>query len=183
MNDLPKQYKKQMVPTLMKEFRITNPMQVPKLKKIVINCGMGEAIADKKTIEKMMAQLGIITGQKGMVTHAKISISSFKLREGEPIGLKITLRREHMYDFLKRLTSVALPRVRDFRGIPLSGFDGQGNYTLGLAEQSIFPEIEYQMIDKVRGFEMSFVTSTKDDEQAKRLLELLGLPFEKETKN
>lgn len=179
MNDLPEQYKKTIIPTLMKEFGINNAMQVPKLAKIVINCGMGEAIADKKVIEKMATQIGTITGQKTMVTHARTSISAFKLREGEPIGLKVTLRREKMYDFLRRLTSVALPRVRDFRGIPVKGFDEQGNYTLGLKEQTIFPELDYQMVDKVRGFEITFVTKSKDKHQAKRLLELLGLPFEK----
>lgn len=183
MNDLPKTYTKTVIPTLMKEFNITNTMQVPKLLKIVINCGMGEAIADKKVIEKMASQLGTITGQKVQVTHARVSISAFKLREGEPIGLKVTLRREKMYDFLLRLTSVALPRVRDFRGIPAKGFDKQGNYTLGLKEQTIFPELDYQMVDKVRGFEITFVTTASNNEQAKRLLELLGLPFEKHSNN
>lgn len=179
MNDLPENYQKNIGPKLKEEFGIKNVMQIPRLKKIVINCGMGEALGDKKAIEKMAAQLGVITGQKAQVTHAKVSISAFKLREGEAIGLKVTLRKEKMYDFLRRLTSVALPRVRDFRGISAKGFDGRGNYTLGLKEQTMFPELDYQMIDKVRGFEMSFVTTAPNDEQAKRLLELLGLPFEK----
>jgi large subunit ribosomal protein L5 len=179
MNDLAKKYQEEIVPTLIKEFDIKSRMQVPRLKKIVINCGMGEALTDKKVIEKMALQIGVITGQKPQVTHAKVSISTFKLREGEAIGLKVTLRRVKMYDFLRRFTSVALPRVRDFRGIPLNGFDSSGNYTLGLKEQTIFPELEYQMVDKTRGFEITFVTSTNSSEQAKRLLELLGLPFEK----
>lgn len=179
MNDLPDTYKKTVIPALMKEFGIKNPMQVPKLMKIVINCGMGEAISDKKVIEKMASQLGTITGQKTQVTYARVSISTFKLREGEPIGLKVTLRREKMFDFFRRLTSVALPRVRDFRGISVNGFDKQGNYTLGLKEQTIFPELDYQMVDKVRGFEITFVTTAPNKDQAKRLLELLGLPFEK----
>lgn len=179
MNDLAKKYQDEIVPALTKEFDIKSRMQVPKLKKIVINCGMGEALSDKKVIEKMAMQIGVITGQKPQVTHAKVSISTFKLREGEAIGLKVTLRRAKMYDFLRRFTSVALPRVRDFRGIPLNGFDSSGNYTLGLKEQTIFPELEYQMVDKTRGFEITFVTSTESKDQAKRLLELLGLPFEK----
>lgn len=180
MNDLYDQYKQTIVPTLQKEFEFATVMQVPKLEKIVINCGMGEAIADKKVIEKMAAQLAVITGQKPLVTHAKVSISTFKLREGEAIGLKVTLRKAKMYDFIRRLIAIALPRVRDFRGISLSGFDGTGNYTLGLKEQTIFPELEYQMVDKTRGFEITFVTSATNNAQAKRLLELLGLPFEKE---
>jgi large subunit ribosomal protein L5 len=179
MNTLVETYTKEIVPTLTKEFGIKSRMQVPKLEKIVINCGMGEALTDKKVIEKMAAQVAVITGQKPVITYAKVSISTFKLREGEPIGLKVTLRREKMYDFLRRLISVALPRVRDFRGIPVNGFDGQGNYTVGLKEQTIFPELDYQMVDKTRGFEISFVTSAPNNQQAKRLLELFGMPFEK----
>lgn len=176
-------YASDMVPALMKEFGITNPMQVPRLTKIVINCGMGEAIGDKKVIEKMREQLAILTGQRPIVTHAKKAISSFKVREGDAIGIKVTLRRKSMYDFLVRLTSIALPRVRDFRGVSSKAFDDQGNYTLGLKEQTIFPELDFSMVDKVRGFEMTFVTTATNATQAKRLLELLGMPFEKENTN
>jgi len=179
MNDLFETYKKTMVPTLVSEFGLKNVMEVPRLKKIVINCGMGEALTDKKVIEKMATQLGVITGQKAQVTYAKKAISTFKLRENDAIGLKITLRKEKMYDFLRKLTGIALPRVRDFRGIPVKGFDGQGNYTLGIHEQTIFPELDFSIVDKVRGFEATFVTSSSTNEQTKRLLELLGLPFEK----
>lgn len=179
MNDLFENYKKTMVPALKAEFKLKNVMEVPRLKKIVINCGMGEALTDKKVIEKMATQLGVITGQKAQITYAKKAISTFKLRENDAIGLKITLRKEKMYDFLRKLTGIALPRVRDFRGIPAKGFDGQGNYTLGIHEQTIFPELDFSMVDKVRGFEATFVTNAQSNEQCKRLLELLGLPFEK----
>jgi len=179
MNDLFTQYKTEMVPQLEKDLGIKNPMEVPRLLKIAINCSLGEALADKKVIEKMAEQMGVITGQKNQVTHAKKAISTFKLREGDAIGLRVTLRKTKMYDFLKKLTGIALPRVRDFRGIPVSGFDGQGNYTLGIHEQTIFPELDFTMVDKVRGFEATFVTTAKTDAQAKRLLEVLGLPFEK----
>jgi large subunit ribosomal protein L5 len=179
MNDLKKRYTTEIVPKLKTEFQLKNVMEVPRLAKVVINCGLGEALTDKKVIEKMSQQLGVICGQKVQVTHAKVAISTFKLREGDAIGLKVTLRREKMYDFFRRLTDVAFPRVRDFRGVPKKGFDGHGNYTLGIKEQTIFPELEYTMVDKVRGFEATFVTSAKNDEQAKRLLELLGMPFEK----
>jgi len=164
---------------LMKELGITNPMAVPKLIKIVINCSLGEAIADKKIIEKATVQLAAITGLHPVVTKAKKAISAFKLREGDVIGLKVTLRAKRMYDFLTRLTGVALPRVRDFRGIPKKGFDGNGNYTLGISEQTIFPDLDYALVDKVRGFEATFVTSAHSDDHAKALLMLLGLPFEK----
>lgn len=179
MNDLYKQYKEEMVPKLMKELQLKNIMEVPRLKKIVINCGLGEALTDKKVVEKMAQQLGVITGQKVQVTHARKAIATFKLREGDAIGLKVTLRQTMMYDFLRKFTGIALPRVRDFRGIPLNGFDGQGNYTVGVHEQTIFPELDFTMVDKVRGFEATFVTTAKTNEQAKKLLELLGLPFEK----
>lgn len=151
-----------------------------KLVKIVVNCGIGrEAVADKKVIETMAAQLAVITGQRPAVTRAKRAISSFKLRAGDAIGLKVTLRGKRMRDFLTRLVSIALPRVRDFRGVAGSGFDGQGNYTMGIAEQTIFPELEYTMVDKTRGFEVTFVTSAAGDEEAKKLLVSLGMPFEK----
>lgn len=179
MQILLQNYRSEILPKLKKELGIANTMAVPRLTKIVVNCGLGEALGDKKIIEKVSAQLAVISGQKPSVTHAKQAISSFKLREGDPIGLKVTLRGTRMYDFLLKLVSIALPRVRDFRGIPVKGFDGHGNYTLGLREQTIFPELDYSMVDKTRGFELTFVTTAKNDEGAKRLLTLLGLPFEK----
>lgn len=180
MNDLFARYKEEMIPVLMKEFELKNAMQVPRLVKVVVNCGMGEALTDKKVVEKMAQQLSLITGQKVQVTHAKKAIATFKLREGDAIGLKVTLRKAKMYDFLRKLVSIALPRVRDFRGISVTAFDGKGNYTLGIPEQTIFPEIDFTMVDKVRGFEVTFVTTGKTNDQVKRLLELMGLPFEKE---
>jgi large subunit ribosomal protein L5 len=173
-------YQKEIVPELTKKLSITNPMAVPKLVKIVVNCGIGEALRDKKTMESMAAQLAIITGQKPQITQAKKAISTFKLRAGDAIGLRITLRGRRMYDFMTKLVSISLPRVRDFRGIPTKGFDGRGNYTLGLKEQTIFPELEYKLVDKVRGFEITFVTTALTNEAGKTLLTLMGLPFEKE---
>ncbi len=174
-------YQETMAPKLQSDLKITNRMAIPQLSKIVINCGIGsEAIQDKKVIEAMTKQLAHITGQQPVVTKAKKAISSFKLRQGEAIGLKVTLRKKNMYDFLTKLIRIALPRVRDFRGIPTTGFDGHGNYTMGIAEQSIFPELEYTMIDKTRGFEVTFVTTAKTDEEGRALLTMLGLPFEKE---
>lgn len=151
-----------------------------KLIKTVVNCGMGrEATADKGVLEKMSVQLAVITGQKPAITRAKKAISSFKLRAGDVVGLKVTLRGKRMVDFFTRLVTIALPRVRDFRGVPRSGFDGHGNYTLGIAEQTIFPELDYTLVDRSRGFEISFVTTATIDEEAKKLLESLGMPFEK----
>ncbi len=164
----------------MSEFSIVNPMAAPKLVKIVVNCGLGEALTDKKVMEKMSLQLGIITGQKPSVTRAKRAISSFKLRAGDAVGLKVTLRGLRMHDFLTRFVSLALPRVRDFRGLPSRGFDGKGSYTLGISEQTIFPELEFSLVDKTRGFEVTFVTTGVAREQTKRLLELFGMPFSKE---
>jgi len=178
MTELEKYYREVGIPKLMKDCGITNIMAVPKLQKIVINCSLGEALGDKKIIEKVVEQLAAITGQHPVVTKAKKAISSFKLREGDVIGVKVTLRGKRMYDFVKRLTSLALPRVRDFRGISKKGFDGKGNYTLGIAEQTIFPDLEYSLVDRVRGFEATFVTSAQMDDHAKRLLTFLGLPFE-----
>jgi large subunit ribosomal protein L5 len=175
-------YTEDIVPKLKAELGLKNVMAVPKLVKIVINCGLGEALKDKKVIESMSNQLAAITGQKPQIRKARISISTFKLREGEPIGLKVTLRGPIMYDFLTKLVVLALPRVRDFRGIPRRGFDGKGNYTLGIREQIIFPELEYRLVDKIRGFEITFVTTAKDDISALKLLTKLGLPFEKESK-
>lgn len=179
MNALQETYRKEIVPKLEAEFGIKNPMAVPRLVKVVVNCGMGEALKDKKSIEKMAEQLGIITGQKAVVTRAKKAISSFKTREGDAIGVKVTLRGKRMYDYVMRLLGVALPRVRDFRGVPKKGFDGKGNYTLGIAEQTIFPDLEFGAVDRVRGFETTFVTTARTDAEGKRLLEMMGLPFEK----
>lgn len=164
----------------MNEYGVLNIMQVPRLIKIVVNCGMGEALADKKTMEKMSAQLAVITGQKPQIMRAKRAISTFKLRAGDAVGLRVTLRGRRMKDFLAKLVGIALPRVRDFRGIPNRGFDGNGNYTLGVKEHTIFPELEYSMVDKVRGFEITFVTTAQSDEHAKKLLTTLGLPFAKD---
>ena len=173
-------YREKVIPDLQKSLKIGNIMAVPQLTKIVINCGLGQALADKKVMDSMSEQLAVITGQRPEVTRARKAISSFKLRAGDAIGLKVTLRGRRMYDFLTRLTSVALPRVRDFRGVPRNGFDGNGNYTLGLSEQTIFPELDFLLVDRIRGFEITFVTSTRDDRTAIRLLELLGLPLAKE---
>ena len=181
MSPLHSTYKSEIAPKLMNELDIKNPMAVPKLKKIVINCGVGaEAQKDKKVIEKVQEQLGMITGQRPQVTRAKQAIAAFKLRAGDPVGLRVTLRGTRMYDFVTRLTIVALPRVRDFRGIPNKGFDGRGNYTLGLSEQTIFPELPYGMIDRARGFEITFVTTATDNKACKALLTALGMPFAKE---
>ncbi len=167
--------------TLQEQYKgIINPMALPRLTKIVVNCGIGrEAIADKKIIEKVSAQLGVITGQRPAVTRARRAISTFKLRAGDTVGLKVTLRGKMMVDFFTRLVMLALPRVRDFRGVSGSGFDGHGNYTLGITEQTIFPELDFAMVDKIRGFEVTFVTTATSDEHAKKLLTLLGMPFEK----
>jgi large subunit ribosomal protein L5 len=170
-------YRKEVVPTLMREFGYKNIMQVPKIKKIVVNIGVGEAIGNAKALDGAVKDLTAITGQKPLVRKAKKSIATFKLREGMPIGAMVTLRGETMYHFLDRLMNVALPRTRDFRGVPRDAFDGRGNYTLGLREQLIFPEIDYDTIDKVRGMEVSIVTSAKNDEEGRRLLQLMGMPF------
>ena len=175
-------YWKTILPKLQKVLGNRNPMSVPKLEKVVINCGLGEALKDKKVIESMSLQLSLITGQKPRENHAKKAISTFKLREGDLIGLKVTLRGQKMYDFVTKFIAIALPRVRDFRGISQNGFDGKGNYTLGIKEQNIFPELEYKNIDKLRGFEITFVTSAKDNKEGLALLTELGLPFEKEKK-
>jgi large subunit ribosomal protein L5 len=180
MNSLTEIYQKEIVPEFMGTLGIKNRMAVPKLVKIVINCGMGEALADKKMIEKMQVQLAIIAGQKPQITRAKRAISSFKLRAGDAIGLKVTLRGKRMNDFFLKFTSISLPRVRDFRGVPKKGFDSKGNYTLGITEHTIFPELEYSMVDRVRGFEITFVTTAKTDNMGFTLLSKLGMPFEKD---
>jgi len=170
-------YRDECVPQMMQEFRYKSPMQVPRLKKVVVNIGLGEAIQNIKLLESASVELTAVTGQKPVVTRAKKSIAAFKLREGMPIGCMVTLRRSRMYYFLDKLMNVVLPRVRDFRGVSEKAFDGRGNYTLGIKEQIIFPEIEYDQIDKVRGMNITIVTSAPTDEEGKFLLKLLGLPF------
>ena len=172
-------YKTEVVPALIKKFNYKNIMEVPKLDKIVINMGVGEAKENPKALESAVSDLTIISGQKPIITKAKKSIANFKLREGMAIGCKVTLRGEKMYDFADRLISLALPRVRDFRGVTGNSFDGRGNYALGIKEQLIFPEISYDKIDKVRGMDIIFVTTAKTDEEAKELLTLMGMPFVK----
>src|SRR6266496_4212808 len=164
---------------LMKEFGYTNPMQVPRVDKIVVNMGVGEAVQDVKKIDAAVGDLTAITGQRPVVIRARRSIATFKLRQNMPIGVKVTLRRERMYEFLDRLITVALPRVRDFRGVSARSFDGRGNYALGLREQLVFPEIDYDKVDAVRGMEVSIVTTARTDEEGRRLLKLMGMPFKK----
>ncbi|MCL4489436.1 MAG: 50S ribosomal protein L5 [Chloroflexi bacterium] len=165
------------MPTLMREFGYKNTMQVPRISKVVVNIGVGESIGNAKALDGAVKDLTSIAGQKPIVMKAKKSIATFKLREGMPIGVKATLRGNRMYYFLDRLMNIALPRTRDFRGVPRDAFDGRGNYTLGLREQLIWPEIDYDAIDKVRGMEVSIVTSAKTDDEARRLLQLFGMPF------
>ena len=172
-------YKAEVAPALMKKFGYKSVMQIPKLDKIVINVGAGEAKDNAKAIDSIMGDLGKITGQKPIVCKAKKSVANFKLREGMPIGVKVTLRGEKMWEFMDRLFNVALPRVRDFRGINPNSFDGRGNYSMGIKEQLIFPEIEYDKIDKVRGMDVCFVTTAATDEEGRELLKLMGAPFEK----
>jgi len=176
---LKERYQTEIVPTMREEFDYPNVMAVPRIEKVVLNIGIGEAIQNAKALEAAAKDLSTITGQKPFVRKAKKSIAAFKLREGMDIGLTVTLRGDRMYDFLDRFLNLALPRVRDFRGVPTRSFDGRGNYTLGLREQLIFPEIEYDKIDKVRGMEVSFVTSARTDSEGRRLLELLGVPFQR----
>jgi large subunit ribosomal protein L5 len=172
-------YRTECVPRMMQEFRYKSPMQVPRLRKIVVNIGLGEAIQNIKLLESASGELAAVTGQKAVVTRAKKSIAAFKLREGMPIGCMVTLRRDRMYYFFDKLVNVVLPRVRDFRGVSERAFDGRGNYTLGIREQIIFPEIDYDKIDKVKGMNITIVTSAPTDEEGKFLLNLLGLPFRK----
>lgn len=173
------QYKQDVIPALTDEFGYANVYQVPKLEKIVLNIGLGEAVANGRALDAAVGDLTMIAGQKPVVTRAKKSIASFKLRAGMPIGAVVTLRGDRMYEFFDRLVATALPRIRDFRGLSPNSFDGRGNYTLGLREQIMFPEIDYDQIDKVRGLELSIVTSAKTDEEGRRLLALLGMPFAK----
>lgn len=177
MSELRDRYRAEVVPALRKEFQYANAMQVPRLTKIVVNIGLGEALRDAKAVDAAVNDLTIITGQKPVVTRAKKSIAQFRLRTGNAIGVTVTLRGERMWDFLERLTRIALPRIRDFRGVPSRSFDGRGNYSLGLREQLAFPEIDYDRIDRLRGLELSIVTTATNDEESKRLLSLLGMPF------
>jgi large subunit ribosomal protein L5 len=172
-------YRQECVPRMMQEFRYKSPMQVPRLEKIVINLGMGEAIQNIKLLESASAELAAIAGQKPVITRAKRSIAAFKLREGMPIGCMVTLRKQRMFDFFDKLVNVVLPRVRDFRGLSDKSFDGRGNYTLGIREQIIFPEIDYDKIDKIKGMNITIVTTAPTDEEGKQLLTLMGMPFKK----
>ena len=176
-NRLRERYATEVVPALQKQFDYQNPMQVPRLDKIVVNIGLGEALQNAKAVDAAVGDLQLITGQKPITTRAKRSIAQFRLRTGNTIGAKVTLRGERMWDFLERLTVLALPRIRDFRGIPGKSFDGRGNYSLGFREQLAFPEIDYDKVDRLRGLEISIVTTAKTDEESRKLLELLGMPF------
>jgi len=180
MSHLKERYKKEVIPQLMKLYGYKNVMQVPRLEKISLNIGLGEAIQNAKALEAAERDLATISGQHPVITRAKKSIAAFRLRSGMPIGMKVTLRGEHMYHFFDKLVNAALPRMREFRGVPRNSFDGKGNYTLGLKEQTVFPEIEYDKIDRMRGLEVSIITTAKTDEEGRHLLELLGLPFAKE---
>jgi large subunit ribosomal protein L5 len=177
MNRLKERYEKEAVPALTKEFGYSNVMAVPKIAKVVVNMGLGEATSNAKIIEVGADELGRITGQKPVVRRAKKSIAAFKVRKGQPIATSVTLRGERMYEFLDRLMSIALPRVRDFRGVSPKGFDGRGNFTLGLKDQLLFPEIDYMKVDKSRGMNVSVVTTAKTDQEARKLLQLIGMPF------
>ena len=179
MNEMQKRYKEEIVPALMKRFDYTNSMQVPRLEKIVVNMGLGEALQNARILDTSVEELGIITGQKPVLTRARKSIANFKLREGNPIGCCVTLRKQKMYDFAYRLLNIALPRVRDFKGVSPRGFDGRGNFTIGIREQLIFPEINYDKVEKIKGMNITVVTSARADEEARELLTLLGVPFRK----
>lgn len=176
---LKEKYRQETVPALQKDFNYANPMQVPTINKVVVNIGMGEVIQNAKAMDAAISDLSTITGQRPVITRAKRSVAAFKLREGMQIGCMVTLRGEHMYQFLDKLINVALPRIRDFQGISPEAFDGRGNYTLGLREQLVFPEIDYDKVDKVRGMEVSIVTTARTDEEGRRLLTLMGMPFKK----
>src|SRR5438874_5793272 len=173
-------YARDVVPALVRDFNYQNPMQVPRVAKVTVNVGVGEAIANAKALDATVRDVSIITGQKPIIKKARKSIAQFKLREGQNVGVMVTLRGERMWEFLDRLMNAALPRTRDFRGVPSRSFDGRGNFTLGLHEQLIFPEINYDQVDKARGLEVSIITTAQSDQEAKRLLELLGMPFQRE---
>lgn len=177
---LKERYQNEIMPALMKSLRLDNTMQVPRVRKVIVNVGVGEALDNAKALDAAVADITQITGQKPIVTKARKSIANFKLREGRQIGVKVTLRGDRMWAFLDRLMNIALPRVRDFRGISANAFDGRGNYTLGLREQLVFPEIDYDKIDKLRGMEISIVTTARNDEEGRQLLQMLGMPFKKE---
>ncbi len=177
MNRMQERYQKEVAPALLKTFNFRNVMQVPRIDKVIVNIGVGEALDNPKALEAAVGDLTTVTGQKPVTTKAKKSIANFKLREGRLIGAKVTLRGDRMWAFLDRLLNIALPRVRDFRGVSANAFDGRGNYTLGLKDQLVFPEIEYDKIDKLRGMEVTIVTSAKTDEHARALLQMLGMPF------
>ena len=179
MNRLDQKYRETVVPALMKKFEYKSVMEVPCIDKVVINMGVGDAIANSKALDDAVAELAAITGQAPVITRAKTSIANFKVREGMPIGCKVTLRREKMYDFLDKLMNISLPRVRDFRGVSDTSFDGRGNYTLGIKEQIIFPEIDYDKVNKVRGMDIVIVTTAKTNEEARALLAEMGMPFKK----
>lgn len=179
MEILKQKYKEEIIPAMMKKFGYKNPMAVPRLEKIVVNMGVSDAVQNPSAIESAAKDLAIITGQKPLVRRARKSISNFHLRKGMPIGLKVTLRGDRMYAFLYKLINIALPRVRDFQGVSPNSFDGRGNYTIGIKEQLIFPEIEYDKIDKIRGMDITIVTTAETDEEAKELLALFGMPFRK----
>jgi large subunit ribosomal protein L5 len=176
---LKEKYQQEVVPALQKAFNYRNPMQVPAVKKVVVNIGLGEVIQNPKAMDFAVADLAAITGQRPVITRAKRSVAAFKLREGMQIGAMVTLRGERMYQFLDKLMNVALPRLRDFQGVSAEAFDGRGNYTLGLREQLVFPEIDYDKVDKVRGMEVSIVTTARTDEEGRELLKLMGMPFKK----
>lgn len=179
MARLKEKFTKDVAPALMEKFNYKSIMEIPKLEKVIVNMGVGEAKDNIKTLESAVNDLTVIVGQKPVITKAKKSVSNFKIREGMPVGTKVTLRGEKMYEFVDRLFNIALPRVRDFRGVSANAFDGRGNYALGIKEQLIFPEIEYDKVDKVRGMDVIFVTTAKNDEEARELLKLLGMPFSK----
>lgn len=179
MNEMQKRYREDIIPAMMKTFSYKNVMQVPRMEKIVVNMGLGEALQNARILDTSMEELGIITGQKPVLTRARKSIANFKLREGNPIGCCVTLRKRKMYDFAYRFLNVALPRVRDFKGVSPRGFDGRGNLTIGVREQLIFPEINYDNVEKIKGMNITIVTSAKTDEEARELLSLLGVPFRK----
>jgi large subunit ribosomal protein L5 len=174
---LKERYREEVVPALMKEFSYQNVMQVPRLQKIVVNIGLGEALQNPKALDSASEDVAAITGQKPVITRAKRSIANFKLREGMPIGVTVTLRGDRMYELLDRMVNAALPRIRDFQGVSPDSFDGRGNYSLGIKEQTIFPELEYDKIERIRGLQFTMVTSARSDEEGKRLLELMGMPF------
>jgi large subunit ribosomal protein L5 len=175
---LRQRYHDEVQPALQREFGYANPMQIPRVEKVIVNIGLGEAIQNAKAVDAAVGDLAIITGQRPIVTRAKRSIAQFRLRTGMPIGAKVTLRGQRMYDFLERTLSLALPRIRDFRGIPTRSFDGRGNFSLGLREQLVYPEIDYDKIDRLRGLEVSIVTTARTDEEGRKLLQLLGMPFQ-----